>query len=114
MLKSSDRVKLDKTYIESAIFSLIKLDIVSLIKVKASLSKNFHIQPSEIDRMPMWEYEMYLNHLNDLVKEENDSQEKEMKKYKVDEHMRMADPKNLQKMSNPKLPDISRMKTPKL
>ena len=85
-----------------------------MIKVKASLSKNFHIQPSEIDMMPMWEYELYLRHINDLVKEENDSQEKEMKKYKVDEHMRMADPKNIQKMTNPKMPNMSQMKMPKL
>ena len=86
---------------------------MNLIKIKASISKNFHIQPSEIDKMPMWEYELYLQHLNELVKEENDNQEKEMKKYKVDEHMKMADPKNLQKMSTPKPPNMSQIKFPK-
>ena len=45
------------------------------------LSKNFHIQPTEIDKMPMWEYEMYIMQLNEIVKEENEGQKREADKY---------------------------------
>ena len=92
----------------------IKMDIMDLISIKASLSKHFHIQPSEIDNMAVWEYELYVKCLNDLVKEENDSQEKEMKKYKIDEHMKMANPNNLQKMANPKMPNMPNMRQMKM
>ena len=51
---------------------LFRIDIVNFIKIKAILSKEFHIQPSEIEMMPAWEYEMFVKELNNIVKEEND------------------------------------------
>lgn len=97
---------MDGTYFEYVLFGLFKIDLLSLIKIKASLSKNFHIQPSEIDKMPMWEYELYIQALNDLVNEENDKQKKEMDKYDVDGYRKMASPKNLEKMTNPSMPKM--------
>ena len=47
------------------------MDIISL---KAQLGKAFHIQPSEIDRMPFWELELYVKELERLIKEENEAQ----------------------------------------
>jgi hypothetical protein len=44
---------------------------VSFVKVKATLAKQFHIQPSEIDQMPMWEYEFFVDHIQEMIKEEN-------------------------------------------
>lgn len=105
VLKSSvhDKVeKLDASYMESAVFTLLKTDLVELIKMKAALAKAFHIQPSEVDKMPMWEYEIFVMKLNELVQEENDKQKKEMAKHHVDEYMDMARPGNMKKMmSNP-------------
>ena len=78
--------------------------------MKAALSKNFHIQPSEIDMMPMWEYEIYIGSLNEMVKEENDKQKAEMDKYHVDDYKKMAESKNPQKTmqaSMPKMPSIN-------
>lgn len=83
---------------------------MSLIKLKASLSKNFHIQPSELDKMPMWEFELYIKSLNEMVEEENDKQQKEMDKYHVNEYANMSNPKSLQKMTQ--VPDFSKMGTP--
>ena len=79
-----------------------KIDITSLIKIKASLSKNFHIQPSEIDKMPMWEYELFIKELNKQVEEENKQQEKEMDKYHVNDIQ-----KNMGKYTNPKMPNFN-------
>lgn len=76
------------------------MDILSLIKVKASLAKNFHIQPSEVDNMPMWEYELFIQALNNEINEENEKQQKEMDKYDVKSYMKMASPKNISKMTS--------------
>lgn len=75
----------------------MKTDLSTFIKIKASLAKNFHIQPSEVDKMPMWEYELFIAHLNEMVKEENDKQEAESKKYNINDYKKMSDPKNYQK-----------------
>lgn len=66
--------------------------------MKALLAKQFHIQPSEMDILPAWEYELFIKQLNDIVKEENDKQKSEMKKYHVNEYMDMARPGNMNKM----------------
>ena len=87
---------MDSSYIEYAIFGLMRIDLVSFIKIKASLAKNFHIQPSEVDKMPMWEYEMFIMQINDMVKEENDKQEAESKKYNIKDITKMSDPKTYQ------------------
>lgn len=113
MLKNSVQDKLDNTYIEYALFGLWKIDLMNFVKIKASLSKEFKIQPTEIDKMPMWEYELFLQHLNNLVKDENDSQQKEMDKYHIKDYTKMADPSYMKKMTNPpqysipKIPNIS-------
>lgn len=108
----NNRVKIDNSYIEGAIFTLFKINIVEHVKVKAILAKQFHIQPSEIDNMTYWEYEIFVKHINDLVEAENKQQEQAMDKYHVDEYMNMARPGNMQKMisnSQPKMPDMSKM-----
>ena len=94
-------------------FGLIKVDILALVKMKASLAKNFHIQPTEIDKMPMWEYELFIQALNAEISEENEKQQKEMDKYDIEGYKKMASPKHFEKMTQPqtKIPNnISSMK----
>lgn len=109
MLKNSVPDKLTQSHIESAIFALIKTDLVNLIKTKASLSKSFHIQPSEVDKMPMWEFEIFIQHLNGLIEDENEEQKQEMDKYQVNKYQKMADPNNMSKM----MPKMQPMQMPK-
>lgn len=111
----TNQIKIDNSYIEGAIFTLFKINIIEYVKVKAILAKQFHIQPSEIDNMPYWEYEIFVKHINDLVENENNQQEQAMNKYHVDEYMNMARPGNMQKMmsnAQPKMPDMSKMSMP--
>lgn len=110
-------LELDDSYIDRGIVKLFQIDILGLIKIKASLGKQFHIQPSEIDKMPFWEYEFYLEALNDMVTEENDAQQKEMDKYKINEMMSNANPKNIGKtmqQAQPKMPNFSNMSMPSM
>lgn len=90
------------------------MDIISL---KAQLGKAFHIQPSEIDRMPFWELELYVKELERLIKEENEAQKKEMDKSGIREAKKMTNPNYFSKMmssSMPKMPDMSSFKMPSM
>lgn len=104
---------LDNTYLEKVIYNLFQIDIVSLISNKVQLAKNFHIQPSEIDKMCMWEYELFMKELNDVVKKENKEQKAEMDKYDVKSMQKMTKPNSMSKMI-PKIPDMSNVKMPKI
>lgn len=99
-----------------AIIKLFLIDISNLIELKAVLAKNFHIQPSEIDQMPYWEFELFRDSINKQVQDENDRQQKEMDKYHINEHMDNMRPGKMQKMMNPKfspqMPSFGSMKTP--
>ena len=94
------------------------IDLHRLIELKATIAKNFHITPSEIDAMPFWEYELFIMSLNEQVQEENDRQKAEMDKYHVDEHMDSMRPGKMQKtMSSmtpkmPAMPSFGSMPTP--
>ena len=105
----TDNIVLDNTYIETAIFGLFRIDLINYIKVKSILAKEFHIQPSEIDKMPAWEYELFMREINQAVKEENDRNKKEMDNAGIDKVQKMSDPKYMQSMQNkytPKMPSM--------
>lgn len=103
-LDQNDLPVLDNSYIESALFSLFKIDIINYIKVKSILAKEFHIQPSEIDKMPAWEYELFMQEINALVKEENERNQKEMDK---SGYNKMNDPNYMKKMANSQMPKMN-------
>ena len=112
-------VFLDKTYIEYMMFLLFKIDIVNYINVKSILAKEFHIQPSEIDSMPAWEYELFMKQINEAVKEENKRNETEMEKSNVGDIKKMSSKANINKMqreakSSFKMPNMGSFKMPKI
>lgn len=81
-----------------------------LVKIKASLAKNFHIQPSEVDKLSVWEYELFMKHLNNLIKEDNDQQKSESDRYNMDKYTKMASPSNINKMTKGMMPNINNLK----
>jgi hypothetical protein len=89
------------------------MDIVNLVRTKAVLSKNFHIQPSELEMMPVWEYELFIEQLNNLAKEENEQQKGEMDKYNHGIRGYNNFTKNASKMSTPSMPKMPSMNLPK-
>lgn len=111
-LAKESKTVLDNTYIESALFGLFRIDLINFIKVKSILAKEFHIQPSEIERMPAWEYELFMKEINQAVKEENERNQKEMDKAGLDKAQKMSDPKYIQKTQKqyePKMPVMPKM-----
>jgi hypothetical protein len=112
-------IVLDNSYIETAIFSLFKVDILNMVKVKAILAKEFHIQPSEIEKMPAWEFEIFMREINEAVKAENERNKQEMDKAGIKDAQKMSNPNHIQKMQKaampqmPKMPNIN-VSTPKM
>lgn len=69
--------------------------------------RQFRLAPSEIDRMPFWEYEFFMREINEIAKTENEAQEKEMSKYDIQGTMRAARNPNKMMPSTPTIPKIS-------
>lgn len=115
---SENKITLDGSYIEFSIYNLFKIDVLNYIKIKALLAKEFHIQPSEVDNLPAWEYELFMKELNNLVKEENERNEKEMNESGLNKAKKMSDPSNINKMQQssmrnvPKMPNVGNFKMP--
>ena len=79
-----------------------------MVRNKLNICKEYHIQPSEIDRMPFYEYEYMLEDINADIKEQEKRQKEEEKKYgnvstpNYNQMMRNAS-SNLPKFNMPKL-----------
>lgn len=123
MLKPEQRsLVLDNTktnYLEVAAYATFKLDIMDLISLKAQLAKAFSIQPSEVDKMPFWEFELYIKEIERLVNEENKQQQDQFNQSGGREAMSMAkDPSkfvaNQQKSMMPKMPNMNMPSTIKM
>lgn len=110
----NDKIVLDNSYIEMAIFNLFKIDIINFIKTKAILAKEFHIQPSEMENMPAWEYEIFMKELNEAVKEDNERNKQEQDQYNINDIKKMSNPNNMRRMQSsfmPKMPSLGSMST---
>lgn len=55
------------------------MDIRNLVRNKIHICKEYHIQPSEIDRMPYYEYEYVIEEINNDIKEEEKRRKEEEK-----------------------------------
>lgn len=62
---------------ESALYSIWSIDVQNLVRNKFILCREYHIQPSEIDRMYYFEYEMLIDEVKEYVKEQNKQRSKE-------------------------------------
>lgn len=83
---------------------------MNFVKVKSILAKEFHIQPSEIEIMPAWEYELFIKEINNAVKEENEKNKNEMDKAGLGDTQHMTSDKYISKMQQkamPKLPSMA-------
>lgn len=67
-----------------------------MVLSKAQLARYFYLAPSEIERMPYWEYELFREKANEIIEEENKEQEGGGKhsQYKKDADRYMRDAKS--------------------
>ncbi len=83
-----------------------------MVRNKLNICKEYHIQPSEVDRVPYYEYEYWISEITDDKKEqeeENKKREQEQGKYKNPPKM----PSIPSLPSAPKMPSIPQVSIPK-
>lgn len=60
---------------------MFRVNIENLVRNKLYICKDYHIQPSEIDRMMFFDYETILEEINVLQKEQEKQQQEQEKAY---------------------------------
>lgn len=88
---------------ESAVYSIYKVSVVNSVRNDLFICREYHIQPSEILRMPYWIYEEYLANIKDIQKKEEKEQKDQDKRY----NSMMPKMPSMPKMSAPAMPKIS-------
>lgn len=88
---------------ESAVYSIYKVSVVNSVRNSLFICREYHIQPSEILRMPYWIYEEYLANIKDIQKKEEKEQKDQDKRY----NGMMPKMPSMPKMSAPSMPKIS-------
>jgi hypothetical protein len=91
------------------------INLRNLTKNKLFICKEYHISPSEIDKMQFWEYEWYTDEIKEITK----AQEKEQKRQEK-EHASLQssmNPSNMMRnvsQSMPSMPKMPTIQMPKL
>lgn len=70
------------------------------MRLGAVLAKEFHLPPGSLDSLPFWEYELWLEELNQVVKEANEDQKASAKQLH-------QDGVSIPKLTMPKMPNIN-------
>jgi len=95
---------------DQALYSILRVNLRNSAKNKLYICKEWHIQPSEIDKLPYYEYEWMLEDINEDHKEQEKRSKEEQQQY---DNMKKGMP-NMNNMNNimkgyqqPTLPKIS-------
>ena len=88
---------------ESAVYSIYKVSVVNSVRNSLFICREYHIQPSEMLKMPYWIYEEYLANIKDIQKKEEKEQKDQDKRY----NSMMPKMPSMPKMSAPAMPKIS-------
>lgn len=74
-----------------------------MVKNKLYICRDYHLQPSEIDRVPFYEYEMWIENINQIQKEEEkrrEMEEKQQSRYDPSRYMSSMSRSMSSSMSN--------------
>jgi hypothetical protein len=74
--------------------------------------EKLHLQPSELDLLPFYEYEYTLEMFNDIMKERNDDERKQQASYE-DKYDMGGMKKQMKNMSSYKTPSMPKISMPK-
>ena len=66
---------------EYATCFLFQVDVRNLVKNRLYITKETHVQPSEYESWPYYEYEYFIEDLTEYIENENKKNEEENKKY---------------------------------
>ena len=93
---------------DQALYSMLRVNLRNLAKSKLFICKDWHIQPSEIDKLAYYEYEELIEDINEYNKEQEKRSKQEQEEYNSIKSS-MPNVNNMQKnlMGNMKLPKMS-------
>lgn len=94
---------------ESALYSMLRVDVRNLVRSKLYICRDYHIQPSEIDRMVYFEFEYIIEDVNKEAKEQEKKNKEEQKQY---ESMRKGT-SSYKTPQAPKMPSMPKVSIPK-
>lgn len=85
-----------------------------MVQNKVRLVKYFNVQPSELERMPFWEYEEFINAAEELIEEEKEQQEEASGEYNNSNYMKDAKSMMRQQQRSFKQPSLPKLNMPKI
>ena len=91
------------------IYATYRIDAEQIMKNFLYICKDYHIQPSEIGKMPYYQYELYLEDIKAIQKEQEKENEKQQKDYSA-----MQSSMNPNKMMNSMNHNMGNMSLPKV
>ena len=68
-------------WLGSIVIKTFIVNLRNLTKNKLFICIEYHIQPSEIDRMQFWEYEWYTDEIKEISKEQEKQQKQQEKEH---------------------------------
>ena len=66
---------------EQALYSMFRVNLRNLVKNKLYIAHEWHISPSEVDKLVYYEYEWILEEIHEYNKEQEKQQKEERKQY---------------------------------
>ena len=91
---------------------MYRIDVRNLVKSKLFICRDYHIQPSEIEKMPYYEFEYMLEDITQITKEQQKQQEEQEKQYAEQQHM--YNPKTMMNSMQNSMPKMSMPAMPKI
>ena len=96
---------------DQALYSLLRVNLKNLAKSKLYICRDWHIQPSEIDKLPYYEYEWMIEYINEDYKEQEKRSKEEQKQY---DSMKKGMPNMNNMMKGYQQPTLPKINLPKL
>ena len=82
---------------------MFRVSVASSVRNSLFICREYHIQPSELLRMPYWIYEEYLANIKDIQKQE----EKQQKEHDKQQSNMMPKMPSMPKLSMPSMPKVN-------
>lgn len=107
-----DFVMYNYTNFSKYIYLLFQIDLKNSVKIFLYMAREYHISPEFIYNLPYYEYEWYLDELNDNAKEQEKQQKEQQKD--MDAMKSNMNPASMMKGIQGSMPKIGNFSMPKL
>ena len=99
-----------------SLFKIFQIDLMNFFKTRVILMEQLHVQPSEIDKFPFYEYEYTIEAYEQLLKERKEDQDKQRDEYdeKYGNPSKMGNDMISKAKSGFKMPSMPNINIPKI